>query len=319
MTISVVEKEFLWVEKYRPMTIDECILPERIKSTAKKLIEQGEINNMIFHGSGGVGKTTLAKAICKELECDYIVINGSVDNGIDTLRTKISQFATTVSLNGKPKVVVIDESDGLTHNLQSACRNFFESYSKNCRFIFTCNFKEKIIAPLHSRLVPIDFTLNKDEKQKIILQFFSRAQEILNLEGVEYTKPVLAKVINKHFPDFRRVLGELQRYSAQTDGNLNDDILNASRDVNIEEVFGFLRNKEFKKMRGWVANAVADSDTHAIFRKMYDHIGTYCVPSSIPNMILLIADYSYKAAFVADQEINMVACMTEMMASGEWI
>ena len=324
MAVTTNDTEFLWVEKYRPQGVQECILPPRIKDLAQKLVDAGEVNNMLFHGSGGVGKTTLAKAIAHDLGCDVLVLNCSNENGIDTIRTKLTQFASSVSLNGKPKIAILDEADGLSASTsgngtsaQSALRNFIEAYSKNCRFIFTCNFKDKLIAPLHSRLVPLDFTLSKEEKAKVVVQFFKRVCEILDIEQVTYEKQVIAKIIERHFPDFRRVLGELQRYSMQTGGTIDGNILAQVKDVDVDTLFDSLKTKDFKKMRQWVA-ANLDNDTALIIRRIFDSLNDYCVPQSVPNMILLLADYSYKAAFVADQEINLTACLTEMMAGGEW-
>lgn len=317
MAVTANENQFLFVEKYRPDTLSECILPPRIKSLAEQLVESGEATNLLFSGSGGVGKTTTAIAIANDLGCDFIVINCSSENGIDTIRTKLTQFATSVSLNGKPKIAILDESDGLTPTAQQSLRHFIEHFSKNCRFIFTCNFKNKLIGPLHSRLTTIDFTLTKDEKQKVIIQFFKRVCEILTLENIEYDKPIVAKVIEKHFPDFRRILGEFQRYSIQSGGSVDQDMLAIAKDVDLSDLFESLKNKDFKKMRGWVVSNV-DNDPQIIFRRIFDSLNDVCAPHCVPNMILLLADYSYKSAFVSDQEINLVACLTEMMASGDW-
>lgn len=317
VTVTVNDTEFLWTERYRPLTVNECILPDRIKDLANQQVQTGEISNMMFYGTGGTGKTTLARAIAHELDCDVLVINCSNENGVDTIRVKLTQFASSVSLNGKPKIAVLDESDGITPAAQASLRGFIEQYSKNCRFIFTCNFKNKIIAPLHSRLSPVDFTLSKEEKSKVVLQFFKRVCEILALENVEFEKAVVAKVIERNFPDFRRTLGELQRYSTQTGGTINMGVLSGVKDVDLNELVTSLKTKDFKKMRTWVV-ANIDNDVQSIMRKVFDSLNDICEPHCIPNMILLLADYSYKAAFVADQEINLVACLTEMMASGDW-
>jgi replication factor C small subunit len=317
MSVTSNDTEFLFVEKYRPNNIMECILPDRIKDLALNLVEQGEINNMLFFGTGGVGKTTLAKAIANDLGCDSMVINCSNENGIDTIRTKLTQFATSVSLNGKPKIAILDESDGITPAGQQALRNFIEQYSKNCRFIFTCNFKNKLIAPLHSRLVPVDFSLTKEEKAKVVVSFFKRVCEILALENIEFEKPVVAKIIEKHFPDFRRVLGELQRYSMQTGGSIDSGILSAVKDSDISDLVISLKTKDFTKMRTWVV-ANIDSDPSIIMSKLFDALPDICETHSIPGVILTLADYSYKSAFVVNQEINLVACMTELMANGDW-
>lgn len=317
MAVTVNEAEFLFVEKYRPQNISECILPERIKSLATSLVQQGQISNLLFSGSGGVGKTTLAQAIANELGCDNIIINCSNENGIDTIRTKLTQFASSVSLDGQPKIVIMDESDGLTPQGQQALRNFIEQYSRNCRFIFTCNFKNKLIEPLHSRLTTIDFTLTKEEKAKVVVQFFKRVCEILDIEGITYDKPVVAKLVEKGFPDFRRILGDFQKISSQTGGSIDASAVALIRESDMSELFVSLRDKDFKKMRSWVV-ANSDLETTAIVRKITDSLNDVCMPHSIPNMYLILAEYSYKAAFVADKELNLVACFIEMMANGEW-
>ncbi len=317
-TVCVNDKEFLFVEKYRPLSVKECILPDRIKSLALNLVDQGEINNMLFFGTGGTGKTTLAKALASDVGSDILVINCSNENGIDTIRTKLTQFASSVSLAGKPKIAVLDEADGLTIDAQRSLRNFIEQYSKNCRFIFTCNFKNKLIDPLHSRLAPIDFSLSKEEKSKVVVQFFKRVCEILTLESYTFEKPVVAKIIEKNFPDFRRTLGELQKFGIQNNHSIDSSILKSVGEIEFSELFDALKTKDFKKMRSWVV-ANIENDVHVIYRKLFDSLNTVCSPNCIPNMILLLADYSYKAAFVQDQEINLVACLTEMMASGEWV
>ncbi len=314
--VCVNDKEFLFVEKYRPLSVQECILPDRIKSLALNLVDQGEINNMLFFGTGGTGKTTLAKALASDVGSDILVINCSNENGIDTIRTKLTQFASSVSLAGKPKIAVLDEADGLTIDAQRSLRNFIEQYSKNCRFIFTCNFKNKLIDPLHSRLAPIDFSLSKEEKSKVVVQFFKRVCEILTLESYTFEKPVVAKIIEKNFPDFRRTLGELQKFGIQNNHSIDSSILKSVGEIEFSELFDALKTKDFKKMRSWVV-ANIENDVHVIYRKLFDSLNTVCSPNCIPNMILLLADYSYKAAFVQDQEINLVACLTEMMASGE--
>lgn len=311
------EKEFLFVEKYRPLDVDSCILPDRIKNLAKNLVNQGEINNMMFYGTGGTGKTTLARALANDIGSDILVINCSNENGIDTIRTKLTQFASSVSLAGKPKIAVLDESDGLTFDAQRSLRNFIEQYSKNCRFIFTCNFKDKLIHPLHSRLVPIDFSLTKEERARVVVQFFKRVCEILTLEGYTFEKPVIAKIIEKNFPDFRRTLGEIQKFGIQNDKVIDTSTLKVYGEIELSDLFDALKSKDFKKMRAWVASNI-DNDVSVIYRKMFDSLNTRCQQNCIPNMILLLADYSYKSALVQDQEINLVACLIEMMASGGW-
>jgi DNA polymerase III delta prime subunit len=303
---------FLWVEKYRPQTIDECILPDDIKSTFKEFVKKGEIPNLLLCGSAGTGKTTVARALCEELGCDYIVINGS-DEGrqIDTLRTKIKQFASAFSFENKTKVVILDEADYLNKDsVQPALRAFIENFSENCRFIFTCNYKQRIIAPLHSRTTVVEFALRNEDKPDLCVSFLKRMQDILSSEGVEYKTSVLAELLKKYFPDYRRVINELQRYSSSD--IIDEGILNNIAEINTKELITSLKEKDWKKMRKWVANNV-DSDPQGIFRFIFDSL----VPeiSTVPQMVLLIADYQYKSAFVADQEINLIACLTEIMAS----
>ena len=305
-------EHFLWVERYRPKTIEECILPESIKSTFKEFLLKGEVPNLLLCGTAGTGKTTVARALCEELGSDYIVINGS-DEGrqIDTLRTKIKQFASGMSFLGKPKVVIIDEADYLNReSVQPALRAFIESFSDNCRFIFTCNYKQKIITPLHSRTTVIDFGSQKADKAKLASAFMKRMQEILKAESVEYVDKVLAELLMKHYPDYRRVINELQRYSSS--GVIDEGILSNIGEINTKELISAMKEKDWKKMRQWVANNV-ESDPQGIFRYIYDSL----IPevTTVPQMVILIADYQYKAAFVADQEINLTACLTEMMAS----
>ena len=304
---------FLWVEKYRPKTIDACILSEEQKKYFSNLVKNGEIQNLLLCGSAGTGKTTVARALCEELNSDYIIINGSEESGIDILRTKIKQFASTVSFTGNTKVVILDEADYLNPNsTQPALRGFIEEFASNCRFIFTCNFKNRIIAPLHSRCAVIEFKIPKAEKQKIAMEFFNRIIGILEEENILFDKKVVARVIEKHFPDFRRVLNELQKYGQS--GSIDEGILINLADANLQELTEALKDKDWKKMRLWVVNNL-DNDPATLFRKIYDSI----VPltNQVPQLVLTIADYQYKAAFVSDQEINLVACLTEIMASVE--
>jgi DNA polymerase III delta prime subunit len=306
------QEHFLWVEKYRPQTIDDCILPEDTKQTFNKFLNQGEIPNLLLCGTAGTGKTTVARALCEQMGCDYIIINGS-DEGrqIDTLRTKIKQFASAFSFENKTKVVIIDEADYLNReSVQPALRSFIETFSENCRFIFTCNYKQKIIAPLHSRTTVIEFKSEKKDKAALASKFMKRMQTILDTEGVTYKDPVLADLLMKHFPDYRRVINELQRYSSA--GTIDEGILSNLAEINTKELILSLKDKDWKKMRQWVANNV-DSDPQGIFRYIYDSL----LPEikTVPQMVLLIADYQYKSAFVADQEINLTACLTEIMAS----
>jgi len=304
-------EQFLWVEKYRPRTIRDCILPDNLKNTFQEFVDQDNIPNMLLSGTAGTGKTTVARALCEELGCDYIIVNGS-DEGIDVLRTKIKDFASTISLSGKIKVVILDEADYLTWKTQPALRGFIEEFSKNCRFIFTCNFANKIIAPLHSRTTVIDFRLTKQDRPLMAAKFFKRVVDILNQENITHNPKVVAEIVNKYFPDYRRVLNELQRYSAS--GTIDEGILVNISDANLKELVSALREKDFKKMRTWVVNNL-DNDPNVLFRKLYDTLMTEVV--QVPQLVLLLADYQYKAAFVADAEINLVACLTEIMAACE--
>jgi DNA polymerase III delta prime subunit len=306
-----MREDFLWVERYRPGTIDETILPDDLKRTFKEFVAQGDIPNLLLCGGAGVGKTTVAKAMLDELSCTYLVINGSMNGNIDTLRTEIKDFASTVSLTGGRKYVILDEADYLNpQSTQPALRNFMEEFSKNCGFILTCNFKNRIIDPLHSRCSVIDFTIPKSEMSAMAADFYKRCLEILELEGVEYDKKVVAEVVKKYFPDNRRVINELQRYSAR--GKIDSGILSNIGDVSISELVKSLKDKAFTDMRKWVATNV-HNDVNTIFRKVYDDASTFIEPSSIPQLVTIVADYQYKSAFVADQEINLVACLTEIM------
>lgn len=306
-------EQFLWVEKYRPQRIDDCILPEDQKEVFKQFLAQGEIPNMLLAGGAGMGKTTIALALCAELGCDVMMLNGSVDNGIDILRTKVKSFASTVSFENKPKVVILDEADYLSSHFQPALRGFIEEFSSNCRFIFTCNYKNKIIAPLHSRTTVIEFKLAKTDRPKMAAQFFKRATEILAAENVEFDPKVVAKLIETYFPDYRRILNELQRYSAG--GRIDEGALVSIKELDLKDLIAALKEKDFKKMRQWVATNIAH-DPVTIYRKLYDGLDEQV--KQVPQLILLLADYQYKAAFVADQEINLTACLTEIMASVEF-
>lgn len=308
--------DFLWVEKYRPKTIAETILPDELKQTFQEFVDAGAVPNLLLSGTQGTGKTTVARALCEELGFDYIVINGSMNGGIDTLRTDIQNFASTVSLTGSRKVVILDEADYLNPNsTQPALRGFIEEFSKNCQFILTCNFKNRIIAPLHSRCSVIDFKISKNEKQKMAAEFFKRVNTILATEGVSADQKVVANVITKYFPDFRRVLNELQRYS--TSGKIDAGILANVVDTSIGNLMQHLKAKEFGEMRKWVALNI-DNDPTTLFRTIYDGSYEYVKKGSIPQLVLHIADYQYKSAFVADQEVNFVAFLTEVMMNCEF-
>ena len=307
--------ELLWVEAYRPKTIEDCILPERLKKPFQEYVNQGNIPNLLLAGGAGVGKTTVAKAMCEEIGCDYMVINGSDESGIDVFRNKIKTYASSMSISGGRKVIIIDEADYLNPNsTQPALRNAIEEFSGNCSFIFTCNFKNRIIDPLHSRCAVIDFGMKQAEKSSMAGQFFKRIQMILKNEGVEYDDKVIAEVIKKHFPDFRRVINELQRYSKF--GKIDATILAQIGDVSINEVVKFLKEKDFGSLRKWVATN--DIDATTLYRKIYDGMYDVLMPQSIPQAVIILADYQYKQAFVADPEINTVACLTELMVGCEF-
>ena len=304
--------DFLWVEEYRPKTIDDCILPASLKTLFQSFIDKGEISNMLFSGTPGVGKTTVAKALCEQMNCDWIMINGSEEGGIDVLRNKIKNFASTVSLSGGKKVVILDEADYLNpQSTQPALRGFVEEFHKNCRFILTCNFKNRIIEPLHSRFSNIEFRINNKDKPKLASQLMDRAIYILKEQNIEYEDKALVGLITKHFPDFRKLINELQRYSVS--GAIDAGVLVNISDENLKTLTAHLKAKEFGDMRKWVVNNL-DNDPVKIFRKIYDSLNTSLQPETIPHAILIIADYQYKSAFVADQEINLVACLTELMS-----
>ena len=305
--------EFVWVESYRPQTIDECILPEGIKNTFKQFVEKGEVPNLLLSGPPGCGKTTVAKALCHELGVDFYVINGS-DEGrfLDTVRNNAKNFASTVSLSSdsKHKIIIIDEADNTTPDVQLCLRAFTEEFIGNCRFIFTCNYKNKIISPLHSRCAVIDFAIKGKERQEVAGLFFKRLQEILAAESIEYDNKVLVELIQKHFPDWRRVLNELQRYSVS--GKIDTGILAAFSNVKTDDLFRNLKEKDYPKVRKWVVDNL-DNDPNVLLRSVYDAVYTKLDGAGIAAAVLIIAKYQYQSSFVADQEINMLACLTEIM------
>jgi len=306
----------LWTEKYRPKTIEECILPERLKTPFQEYVNQKNIPNLLLSGGAGVGKTTVAKAMCNEIGCDYIVINGSDESGIDVFRTKIKNYASSMSLSGGRKVIIIDEADYLNPNsTQPALRNAIEEFAGNCSFIFTCNFKNRIIEPLHSRCAVIEFGLKNGEKAKMAGSFFKRIQSVLQSEKVDYDDAVIAELVKKHFPDFRRIINEMQRYSQF--GKIDSGILTSIADVSINELVTSLKDQNFSAMRKWVADFGSD-DPAKIYRKIYDSLYDIMDKSTIPNAVLILAKYQYQAAFVADHEINTTACLTEIMVDCEF-
>jgi DNA polymerase III delta prime subunit len=309
-------EEVLWTEIYRPRTITECILPQDIKKTFQAFVDSGTIPNLLLTGTQGTGKTTIARAMCEQLGCDYIVINGSMNGGIDTLRNEIQQFASTVSFSGGRKMVILDEADYLNaQSTQPALRNFMEEFSKNCGFILTCNFKSRIIEPLHSRCSIVEFKIPPKEKPVLANQFYKRVLDILGKENVEYNKNVVGELITRHFPDWRRILNELQRYSVS--GKIDSGILVNLSDEHFTQLVTILKDRRFNDMRKWVAES-NDTEPAVLFRKIYDALNTIVKPQSIPQAILILAEYQYKSAFVADQEINLVACLSQLMAEVEY-
>ena len=303
---------FLWVEQYRPSDVSSCILPKNLKDTFSKFVVQGDVPNLILSGGSGVGKTTIAKAMLDELDCTHMMINGSEESGIDVLRTKIKNFASTVSLHGGRKYIILDEADYLNpQSTQPALRGFMEEFHKNCGFVLTCNYKNRLIEPLHSRCSVIEFTIPNSEKPKLASEFMKRVALILDEQNVKYDERVVAEVINKYFPDWRRILNELQRYAPS--GTIDAGILVNIAEVNIKELMVSMKNKEFTNVRKWVVDNL-DNDPVKLYRRIYDNLYNYVDGSSIPHVVVILADYQFKSAFTADQEINMLACLTEIMA-----
>lgn len=315
--VETMQDEFLWVEKYRPQTIDECVLTDDLRKTFQSIANSGEMQNLLLSGGPGCGKTTVARALSNQLSCDCMIINCSEDGNIDTLRTKIRNFSSTVSLTDQKKVVILDEFDySNAQSTQPALRGFIEEFSKNCRFVLTCNYKNRIIEPLHSRCTSIDFKFTKTDRMKIGAMFMDRLTGILNKEGVGYDERVLAKLITRYSPDWRRVLNECQRYSVG--GEIDVGILSESGDVRVTDLTNYLKGKDFTNVRKWVTENIHNDQT-VIFRKIYDSLYDKMKPQSIPNAVLILADYQYKAAFVADAEINLVACLTTIMMECDFI
>ena len=308
-----MQDQFIWVEKYRPNTIDECVLPQNLKDTFKEFVASGQLPNFLFCGTAGVGKTTVAKALCNEIGAEYLFINGSEESGIDVIRTKIKNFASSVSLTDSKKIVILDEADYLNPNsTQPALRAFIEEFSNNCRFIFTCNFKNRIIEPLHSRCAVIEFRTDGKDKPQVATAFYKRVEWILNGEGIKFEPKAVLELIQKHFPDFRRVLNELQRYSVS--GNIDSGVMINVSEESWNNLFLLLKDKNFKEVRKWLTKN-SDIETTQLFSDLFNNANVKLKPDSVPQLVLILADYQYKAAFVADHELNKMAALTEIMAS----
>lgn len=315
MALDIKTDELLWVQKYRPQRVADAILPETTKKSFQKFVDDVNIPNLLLTGSPGTGKTTVAKAMLEELGCDYIIINAALNRGIDVVRSEISTFASSISLSGGRKYIILDESDYLTPDAQASMRNLIETFSKNCGFIFTCNFKNRIISPLRSRLSEVDFSIEKTEKPKLAAQFFKRTLAILKNEEVEFDPKVVAKVIEKHFPDFRRILNELQKYAGN--GTIDEGIFADFKQESLDALFDLLKSKNFTEMRKWSADN-SDQDANELFRKIYDMATDKIELKSMPAFVVTLADYMYKSSFVADQEINLVAFLTEIMMEAQF-
>jgi DNA polymerase III delta prime subunit len=316
MESNVIKEEYLWVEKYRPKKVSDTILPDNVKAIFQGFVDAGQIPNLLLSGGAGTGKTTIARAMCDELGIDTIVINSSMNGGIDTLRNDIMNFASTISFSGGRKCVILDEADYLTPQTQAALRNFMEEFSKNCGFILTCNFKNRIIEPLHSRCSAVEFKIPNADKPKLAAQFMKRMEKILETENIEFDKQAVAAVIMKYFPDWRRVLNELQKYSIT--GKIDTGILANMSDESFKNLVELVKGKKWRDMRKWVGENL-DTDSTALMRKFYDQAFELIVPQSIPTLVLLIAEYQYKAGFVADAEINLVAFLTQVMTEVEFV
>lgn len=310
------KSEFLFVEKYRPQTIEDCILPNSIKNTLLEYVNRKEIPNLLFIGGAGVGKTSAAKALCNDVGCDYLFINASDENGIDTLRVKITQYASSISLSGGRKVIILDEFDAASRQFQDAFRSFLEQYSSNCTFILTCNYANKVITPIHSRCSVINFSLDKNDKKELIPKFFKRVCSILSEENIEYNKESVAAFINKYYPDNRRIINELQRYSIG--GSIDVGILSQIGDIQLKDLITSLKNKDFSGCREWVVSNI-DNDIDAIFRKIYDGMYTFVKPTAIPQLVLHIAKYQYQTSFVADKEIQLMSFLVEVICDVEFL
>lgn len=309
------DDQFLWVEKYRPKKVEDCILPDSLKSVFQQYVNTKKIPNLLLTGTPGVGKTTIAKAMCDEIGCDYMMINGSEERGIGILRNKIMQYASSVSFAGGRKVIIIDEADNLTPDAQAGMRAAIEEFSSNCSFIFTCNHKARLIGAIHSRCSVIEFKIKNGNKVKMAAAFMKKVQQVLKLENIKYDAEVVAQIIQKHFPDYRRVLNELQRYSVK--GEINTGMLTQVADVSLAKLIDFLKAKDYTSMRKWVGSN-NDADPNTVFRLIYDALYDNMKPDSIPQAVIILAEYQYKAAFVEDQEINLVACLTQIMVECEY-